>query len=122
MDKENIIVKKSKAFAIRIIRMYQWLTKEKKEFVLSKQCLRSGTSIGANIAECIKGQSTSDFIAKLYISLKEANETAYWLDLLKETDYIDQKTFKSINEDCEELIKLITSIIKTTKNNNNIKN
>ncbi len=121
MKKEdNIVATKSKTFAIRIIRMYQWLTNEKKEFVLSKQCLRSGTSIGANIAEGMKGQSTNDFIAKLHISLKEANETAYWLDLLKETDYIDEKTFLSIEKDCTELIKLITSIIKSTKNNNNI--
>ena len=119
MKEDNIVATKSKTFAIRIIRMYQWLTKEKKEFILSKQCLRSGTSIGANIAEGMKGQSTNDFIAKLHISLKEANETAYWLDLLKETDYIDEKTFVSIDKDCTELIKLITSIIKSTKNNNN---
>ncbi len=121
MKEDNIIEQKSKSFAIRIIRMYQWLTTEKKEFVLSKQCLRCGTSVGANIAEGIKAQSTSDFIAKLHISLKEANETAYWLDLMKETDYIDEKTFESINNDCTELIKLITSILKSTKNNNNIR-
>lgn len=100
--------------------MYQWLTAEKKEFLLSKQCLRSGTSIGANIAEGLNGQSTSDFIAKLYISLKEANETNYWLELLYETDYIDKKTFDSISNDCLELIKLLTSIIKSTKRNNNL--
>ncbi len=121
MKEDNVIEQKSKSFAIRIIRMYQRLTAEKKEFVLSKQCLRSGTSIGANIAEGIKAQSTNDFISKLHISLKEANETAYWLDLLKETDYIDVKTFESINNDCMELIRLITSILKSTKNNNNIK-
>ncbi len=120
MKENNVIAQKSKAFAIRIIRMYQWLTSEKKEFLLSKQCLRSGTSIGANIAEGVKAQSTNDFIAKLHISLKEANETAYWLDLLKETEYIDTKTFESINNDCIELIKLITSILKSIKNNNNI--
>ena len=90
--KYSILREKSKAFAIRIIRMYQWLTKEKKEFILCKQCLRSGTSIGANITEDLNAQSTSDFLAKLYISLKEANETNYWLELLYETEYIDKKS------------------------------
>lgn len=118
--KYSILREKSKAFAIRIIRMYQWLTKEKKEFILCKQCLRSGTSIGANITEGLNAQSTSDFLARLYISLKEANETNYWLELLYETEYIDKKKFDSMNKDCLELIKLLTSIIKTTKRNNQL--
>lgn len=121
MGKQNVVVVKSKAFAIRIIRMYQWLSAEKREFVLSKQCLRSGTSIGANLCEGVNGQSTADFIAKLHIALKEANETSYWLELMKETDYITPEMYDSINTDCVELIKLITSIIKTTKQNNNYK-
>ncbi len=121
MSKQNVVVDKSKAFAIRIIRMYQWLSAEKREFVLSKQCLRSGTSIGANLCEGVNGQSTADFIAKLHIALKEANETSYWLELMKETDYITPEMYDSINTDCVELIKLITSIIKTAKQNNNYK-
>lgn len=121
MAKQNVVVEKSKAFAVRIIRMYQWMTVEKREFVLSKQCLRSGTSIGANLCEGFSGQSTADFIAKLHIALKEANETSYWLELMKETEYITSEMYDSINTDCIELIKLITSIIKTTKINNNFK-
>ena len=121
MIKQNVVIDKGKAFAIRIIRMYQWLSKEKREFVLSKQCLRSGTSIGANLYEGVSGQSTADFIARLHIALKEANETTYWLELMKETDYITPEMYESINTDCVELIKLITSIIITTKQNNNYK-
>lgn len=121
MVRQNVVVDKSKAFAVRIIRMYQWLSKEKREFVLSKQCLRCGTSIGANLYEGMNGQSTADFIAKLHTALKEANETDYWLELMKETDYITPEMYDSIHSDCVELIKLITSIIKTTKLNNNIK-
>ena len=113
--KDNIVVNKSKTFAIRIIRLYQYLLSEKKEYILSKQLLRSGTSIGANIKEAIQGQSKKDFIAKLKISLKEASETEYWLDLLHETDYLDNNQFISINNDCVELIKLLTSIIKQSK-------
>jgi len=113
--KDNIIVNKSRIFAIRIIRLYQYLLSEKKEYILSKQLLRSGTSIGANIKEAIQGQSKKDFIAKLQISLKEASETEYWLDLLHETDYLDNNQFISINNDCVELIKLLTSIIKQSK-------
>src|ERR1035437_3244561 len=101
----NGIVDKSKVFAIRIIRLNQYLKNEKKEYELSKQLLHSGTSIGANVKEAIRGQSTKDFRAKLNISLKEASETEYWLDLLVETDYIDQKQYDSINNDCVELIR-----------------
>jgi TIGR02436 family protein len=113
--KDNIIVNKSRGFAIRIIRLYQYLLSDKKEYILSKQLLRSGTSIGANVKEAIQGQSKKDFIAKMQISLKEASETEYWLDLLHETDYLDENQFISINNDCIELIKLLTSIIKQSK-------
>lgn len=115
--KENVIQDKSKAFAIRIIRMYKWLQTEQHEYVLGKQCLRSGTSIGANIHEGICAQSKAEFIAKLQISIKEANETKYWLELLHETSYISDEMFHSIYAECIELIKLLTSIIKSTKNN-----
>ena len=91
MKTDNIIVDKSKVFALRIIRLYQYLKNEKSEFVLSKQLLRSGTSIGANVKEAIRGQSRADFYAKLNISLKEASETEYWLELLHESEYIGKK-------------------------------
>jgi len=113
--KDNVVVNKSRMFAIRIIRLYQYLLSEKKEFILSKQLLRSGTSIGANVKEAIQGQSKKDFISKMQISLKEASETEYWLDLLHETEYLDIVQFSSINTDCIELIKLLTSIIKQSK-------
>ena len=114
---DNVIQNKSKTFAVRIIRMYKWLTQEQKEFVLSKQCLRSGTSIGANIREAINSQSKAEFIAKLQISIKEANETMYGLELLHETEYITRDIYDSLYHECVELFKLLTSIIKTTKSN-----
>ena len=117
MKDSNPVVQKSKAFAIRIIRLYQHLTTEKKEFILSKQVLRSGTSIGANVRESIRAQSTADFLAKMQISLKEADETQYWLELLKETDYISEKAADSLIADCEEIIRLIAAIVKTLKEN-----
>ena len=113
--KENVIVDKSKAFALRIIRMYQYLCSEKKEFVLSKQVLRSGTSIGANVKEAVRGQSKADFYAKMNIALKECSETEYWLELLHESDYIDDESFDSIYKDCKEILKLLMSITKTQK-------
>ncbi|MEE1161440.1 MAG: four helix bundle protein [Acutalibacteraceae bacterium] len=112
---DNVIVDKSKFFAIRIVRAYKYLTAEKNEYVLSKQLLRSGTSIGANVKEATRGQSKPDFYSKLNIALKEASETEYWLEILYETEYIDKKLFESINEDCQELIKLLVSITKTQK-------
>lgn len=115
---ENLILEKSKAFAVRIINLYKYLYSDKKESVLSKQLLRSGTSIGSNCREASRAQSRADFISKLNIALKEADETAYWLELLKETDYINDKQFESIYNDNEELIKLLVSIIKTSKQNN----
>ena len=115
MKTENIVVTKSKAFAVRIIKLYQYLNAEKKEYILSKQLLRSGTSIGAKVKEAIRGQSKADFIAKLNVSLKEASETEYWLELLYETDYLSEEQFISINHDCVELLKLLTAIINASK-------
>ena len=111
---------KSKQFAIRIIRFYSFLQKEKGEIVISKQILRSGTSIGANARESNNAQSTADFINKLSIALKEADETAYWMELLYESDIIDQQQFDSMYIDLKELIALLTSSIKTCKQNNNL--
>ncbi len=115
MDNENIILHKSKAFAIRIIKLFQFLQDNQKEYHLSKQLIRSGTSIGANVREAVRGFSKSDFLYKMNISLKEANETAYWLELLYETDYITEQAFTSIYHDCDELIKLLTAIVKTSR-------
>lgn len=113
--KDSILNNKSKAFALRIIKMYNYLCDEKKEYVMSKQILRSGTSIGANIAEAFYAQSEADFIAKLYILRKEAGETLYWIDLLKESGYIGDDVATSISAECDELLKLLTSSIKTMK-------
>lgn len=113
--KQSILKDKSKAFALRIINMYKHLCDEKHEYVLSKQVLRSGTSIGANIAEAFYAQSDADFIAKLYISRKEAGETLYWIDLLKDADYIGTSEALSVSTDCGELLKLLTSSILTMK-------
>ena len=112
---ENVVKDKSKKFAVRIVRLYQYLSEEKREQILSKQLVRSGTSVGANVYEALQGQSKADFIAKLSISLKEANETQYWLELLYETDYLSKEQYASIAADCGELVRLLTSIIKTSK-------
>ncbi len=111
----NIILDKSKKFAIRIINLYKYMISEKKEFIMSKQILRSGTSIGANVKESVNSQSNADFISKMSIALKESDETEYWLELLHETGYISDEQFNSIILDCRELIKILTSIIKTSK-------
>ena len=119
--KENVIREKGFCFAVRIVRLYQYLTSAEnnnREFVMAKQVLRSGTSIGANIRESRRAQTTRDFLTKLYIALKEADETGYWLELLKETGYITEEQYDSINKDCEEILKLLTTIILTTKTNN----
>ena len=113
--RESVTYDKAKAFGVRIVRMYQWLCEEKKEYVLSKQCLRSGTSIGANLSEGMNGQSRADFVAKMHIALKEAYETEYWLELMQETDYLEENVYESLHNDCVELIKLLTSSIKTNK-------
>ena len=111
----SLLLDKSEAFAGRIIKMFQYLTSRKNEQVISKQVLRSGTSIGANITESRNAQSTSDFIHKLNIALKEADETAYWLKNLYQGGYLNEKEFESINKDADELIKLLVSSIKTLK-------
>jgi four helix bundle protein len=108
---------KSKQFALRIVRLYKHLVDKKKEFVLSKQILRSGTSIGANLAEAECAISKNDFISKVYIALKECSETQYWLDLLKDSGYITQKEFDSIFADCNEITKILTKTTKTLKPN-----
>jgi four helix bundle protein len=115
MKTENIVKEKSYAFALRIIKAYRFLSSEQREFVLSKQMLRSGTAIGALIREAEYGQSIPDFVHKLSIALKEANETLYWLMLLKDSGYIDERSFSSIEPECIELIKLLTSIINSSK-------
>ena len=113
-NKENIIVTKSYAFALEIVGLYKLLIEE-KEFVLSKQILRSGTSIGANIHEGIASESKKDFIHKLGIAAKEARETSYWLNLLKDSSFIDQQKFEILNNNCLGLIRILNSIILTTK-------
>jgi four helix bundle protein len=113
--KENILKIKSFKFAVRIVNLYKHLCENKKEFVLSKQILRSGTSVGAMVHEAEHSESKADFVHKMAIAQKEINETLYWLELLKETEYISSKEYKSINADAIEIIKLITTIIKTTK-------
>ncbi|WP_024770425.1 four helix bundle protein [Aquimarina macrocephali] len=115
MKKENVVQTKSYEFALLCIKLYQKLIKEQQEYVLSKQILKSGTSIGANIEEAIGGQSTRDFLSKMAISYKETRETHYWLRLLRDSNYItDQESIHLINK-CEELLKIIGSIQKTTK-------
>jgi four helix bundle protein len=114
---KNVVKDKSFNFAIRVIKLYKYLLEEKKEFVLSKQLLKSGTSIGANINEAQQGQSKKDFLMKMNISLKECTETIYWIKLLAATDYIDKQQESLIINDCIELEKLLTSIVKTTSNN-----
>ena len=115
---DNVIVSKSKGFALRIIKLYKFLKEEKGEFVLSKQLLRCGTSIGANVKEAIRGQSKRDFYSKMCIALKEASETEYWLELLHESAYMTESQFESIYADCQEVIKLLVAITKTTKESN----
>ena len=115
MAKPNVIAEKSEEFAVRVINLSKYLIGEKKEYIISKQIFRSGTSIGANVSESRNAQSKDDFISKLNIALKEADETAYWLRILKRTEFISQDQFSSLNEDVQELISILVSIIKTTK-------
>lgn len=115
--KENVVMNKSYAFALRIIKLYKYLITEKKEFVLSKQVLRSGTAVGALIKEAEHAQSKADFINKMNIALKEANETEYWIMLLQDSDYLEEKETISIRVEISELIKLLVSIVKTSKLN-----
>lgn len=115
--KENVIHTKSYAFALRVIKLFKYLTAEQKEYVLSRQLLRSGTAIGALIKESEYAQSKPDFINKMSIALKEANESVYWLELLKDSSYIDNKTFHSLHQDAMELIKMLIRIVKSSKGN-----
>lgn len=114
-DDNNIICAKSKAFAIRCVNLYKYLSTDFNEYVLSKQLLRSGTSIGANVREGTRAQSYADFISKMNIALKEACETQYWLEILVETKYLDELKFQNIYDDCTELVKMLTAIIKTSR-------
>lgn len=113
--KENIILEKSMEFSVRIVNLYKHLNGEKHEYVMSKQLLRSGTSIGSNAHEAHNGQSEKDFLSKMYIALKEATETEYWIILLTRTKYLTDEEGKSILDDCVELKRILTAIIKTTK-------
>ena len=115
--KDNVILEKTMNFAIRIVNSYKYLSSEKNEYILSKQLLRSGTSIGANAHEANNGQSEKDFLAKMYIAFKEASETEYWLNLLVKTDYFTVEQGNSLLNDCIEIKKILTSIIKSKKLN-----
>ena len=119
MKENNILQQKTYAFAIRIVKACQYIMTEKKEYVLSKQLLRCGTSIGANTEEAIGGQSEKDFYAKLHIVYKESRETHYWIRLMKDTHYFDESQANSLLTDCEEILKITGSIIKTLKNKQN---
>jgi four helix bundle protein len=116
---ENAVYEKAYQFAIRVVKAYEYLNKEKKEFVLSKQLVRKGTSIGANIAEANGAISVADFSSKMSIAYKESLETKYWLSLLKDTNYISQNAFKSICDDADEISKILFSILKATRIKNN---
>ena len=114
--RESITADKSLDFAVRIVNVSKYLMNENKEYILSKQLMRSGTSIGANVAEAQRGQSKADFAAKMSIALKEANETEYWLKLLHRTEYLSQSQFSSMNADIQELIGILTAICRTANN------
>lgn len=111
---ENVILEKSKRFAVKIVRLFQML-QDKREYVMSKQVLRSGTSIGANVHEAVKAFSKDDFIYKMNISLKESFETEYWLELLHETEYITRELFEELNTENKELTRILSSIVKSSK-------
>jgi len=115
MAKENILKIKSFDFAIRIVNLYKFLKKEYNEFIISQQVVASGTAIGALIREAEHAESTKDFLHKLNVGLKEANESKYWLDLLYATKFINKKMYDSLNNDCEELLRLLITSVKTTK-------
>lgn len=113
--KDNVVFEKSKRFAVRIVNLYKHLCNNKSEYILSKQLLRSGTSIGANISEALCSISKKEFLAKMYIAFKECTESKYWIELLYETDYLTKEEYNSIVDDCTEIQKLLTTITKTTK-------
>ena len=112
---ENAVLDKAMEFAVRVVRMCQYLTTEKKDFVMSKQLLRSGTSIGANIAEALSAVSRRDFLSKMYIAFKESSESLYWLELMYRTDYLTERQYQSMKSDCYELRQMLSSITKTTR-------
>ena len=113
--KDNSIAEKSMAFAVRIVKLYQYIVEEKHENVMSKQVLRSGTSIGANVREANSAQSKADFVSKMAIALKECDETGYWLELLARTEYLSHEEYDSINADCRELFAILTAILKSAR-------
>ncbi|MGB0721255.1 MAG: four helix bundle protein [Gammaproteobacteria bacterium] len=112
---DPVVLDKSFLFAVRVVKLSRHLRRDQREYVLSRQVLRSGTSIGANVEEARAGLSRKEFIAKIAIASKEARETAHWLRLLNETNYLDSKVFESIHHDCDELIRMLTSIVKTSR-------
>jgi four helix bundle protein len=116
MKSENVVRQKAYDFALRIVKLHRFLCSEKKEYALSKQIVRSGTSIGANIEEAIGGQSKRDFVSKMSIAYKEARETHYWLRLLRDADILEKQQAESITRDCDELLRLCGSILKTMRN------
>ena len=116
--KENAITEKTLAFSVRIVKLYRYLSDGKKEYVISRQICKSGTSIGANVSEAQRAQSTADFVSKMKIALKEANETQYWLKLLHQTEYLTEKEFTSIHDDLVEILKILTAICKHYPQNN----
>ncbi len=120
MKEKNVIYEKSFNFAIRIVNLSKYLRQEKREFMISQQLLRSGTSIGANVSEAVEGQSRKDFISKISIALKEANESKYWIDLLSATNYLTEEMRKNLLNDLEEIIKILVSILKTSKSNSKV--
>ena len=113
--KNSIVLEKSFEFAVRCVNLYKHLCDEHKEYVMSKQVYRAGTSIGANIKEALQGQSKADFTSKMSISLKEVSETEYWLELLARTDYLTESEYVSIRKDCSEIAKMLTAIVKTSR-------
>ena len=115
MYRDNPLVEKSMDFAVRVVNLYKYLGCEKQEWVISKQLMRSGTSIGANVREAIYAQSRKDFVSKLSIALKETSETEYWLELLHRTEYLSNEQYASIGADCSEIAKLLTAIVKSSK-------
>lgn len=117
MTRDNVILEKTYNFSIRIVKLYKYMVSNQNEFTLSKQILRSGTSIGANVEEAIGGITKKDFISKLTISYKEARETHYWLRLLKDTGYMDIDKHESLAQDCEEILRILYSIIRSSKQN-----
>ena len=117
--RDSVILKKSKSFALRIIKLYKYLNEQKHEHILSKQLLRCGTSVGANAKEAVYSQSKADFTAKLFVAQKECAETEYWLELLYESEYINKSEFDSVYEDCQELMNMIVASTKTLQGKNN---